>query len=167
MEQTAAGRPRPSLSSTGSPISGTRQSILPPPRGRDTCPSVLPVIPPACCCEKRRTSASPPVPAVLRHTKHSPRQEEAHRGKAIRRTAGDALARTNSSEPAGNPWTHAYGKNARAPGVHLPRHGSFGFNLGQGEGSCARGHDRPSLHLPAGQRRAGSAQVPLCKTSRS
>ena len=60
LEQTVASRPWPSLSSTGSPISCSGQSILFPACQMDTCVSVLPVTPPACCCEKRRTSASPP-----------------------------------------------------------------------------------------------------------
>lgn len=93
----------------------------------------------------------------------APGRGKARGGKAIRRTAGDALAHTNSSQPAGNPQPRVYG----LPGSTLPRHGSFGFNWGQGEGCGALGATLPSIHLPAQQRRAGWAQAPLCKTSRS
>lgn len=92
MEQTMASRPWPGLSSTGSPISCSEQSVLLPPCRTGTCLSVLPVTPPSCCCERRKTSASPPRASgsLPRQAQLSPRKStqregnQANRGRCTR-----------------------------------------------------------------------------------
>lgn len=53
-------------------------------------------------------------------------------------------------------------------GSTFPRHGSYSLNLGQGKGSCACGHDPPSISQPSSgvqdQLRLLSARRPEAET---
>lgn len=158
-----ASRPCQSLSSAVSPISRSFQSILLHSHHTDTCLSLLLASPSACCCEKRRTSSSP-VPAVPQHTRHSPHQEQARRGRQSGEPR-ELLSHTSSTEPAGSPWMRVDGKDTDSWGPAFPVTALSALSWAKVRVPVLVGTALPPPPSPA--QRAGSAQAPLCKTSRS
>lgn len=155
-----ASRPQQSLSSAVSPISCSLQSILLPAHHADTCLSLLPASPSACCCEKRRTSSSPGASGS------APRQAQPWPGTSAQREGNqEMLSHTHSSEPAGSPWMRVDGKDSDSWGPAFPVTALSALSWAKVRVPALVGTTLPPPPSPA--QRAGSAQAPLCKTSRS
>lgn len=161
-EQPTASSPQPGL------YPQPRQSILLPPYGTDICFSVLLVTPPACCGAKRRTSA----PSLCQRFFTAPGTAPAKKKHTEGRKSGEPQEMLSRAQTAANLLgTRGRVRMARTHGFlgsTFPRHGSLSLNLGQGEGSCACGHNLPSISQPGSrvqdQLRLLSARHPEAET---